>query len=143
MRDRLIIVLFALMAFSLAHAQDAHVPGALLVKVKPEYRAMCSDEQIEHPVLQAAMEALGQTSVKKRFSFVQPFIPDRAPDPNAGPDRRVDISLIYEIRFDERWDVRKAAKQLQETGTLEYAEPWFIPTVINTPNDELVDSVYY
>ncbi len=124
-------------------AQESYVEGALIIKVKSQYRAHCTHDNIDLAILNASLEAMGVEEVSKRFPSIEPLDPTRAPDPDGAVDNRVDISLIYTIRINPDWDVFKAAKQLERTGVLEYAEPWFIPKVIISPNDELIDSLWH
>ncbi|MEQ9186835.1 MAG: S8 family serine peptidase [Cryomorphaceae bacterium] len=131
--------LWAMMALG----QDDFVEGALIIKVKPQYRSYCSDEQIDLAILNASFSSMGVSKISKRFPDALPLEAFRSPVPSLDEDRRVDLSLIYTVHIDPKWDVQKAAKQLERTGVLEYAEPWYIPKVILTPNDDRLDSLWH
>lgn len=138
-------ILNVLMLIFLASAsfaqEDEYVPGYVLIKLKEQYREYCSDTSIAIPQLVAAMESIQVEHVSKRFPQAGPLTETRSPQ--QGVDRRVDLSLIYQVRYTGDWPVSKAAQQIARTGVVEYAEPWFIPKLILEPNDVLIDSLYH
>jgi len=55
----------------------------------------------------------------------------------------VDLSLIYTITFDDKESVENVIDKLYATAYFEYAEPYFIPELLYTPNDPNINNQYY
>jgi serine protease len=117
-----------------SHIQtDEYLKNTLILKVKNEYRSICSQHQINHPSVISAMQTIGLQSLKKKF-------------PNDKPPIRVyneygikyaDLSLIFEFKYTSNTDIQSAINLLNKTNIFEYVEPHFIPKLTYNPNDPL------
>lgn len=108
-----------------------YLPNTLIIKVKPQYREMCSLNNINVTELQKIFQNIQITSVRKKFPEQQP--PQRKYNKWGYP--LVDLSLIYEIKYAANIPMQKIIRALMATNTLEYAEPHYIPQLFYTPND--------
>ncbi len=55
----------------------------------------------------------------------------------------VDLSRIYKINYSPAYDPHSIADILMNTGTVEYAEPYYIPDLLYIPNDPFNNNQYY
>ncbi len=114
------------------------LPNTLILKIKEQYRNQCHQSEIIIQDLQNIFQKIQVTSIKKKF-------------PNQQPPREklnkwgyplVDLSLIYEIKYSQNIPIQKIINALMNTNTLEYAEPYYIPQLLYTPNDPAVSLQY-
>ena len=113
------------MAF-IASAQEYFL-DRLIVKVKNEHRNFCSDSKINVPVFE-------KISAEKNIQVIRKFKKESL---IAHKKQRgfVDLSLIYELRFDERLPFHKLINSLNGIEVFEYVEPKYIRSISYTPND--------
>ncbi len=114
------------------------LPNTLILKIKEQYRNQCHQSEIMIPDLQNIFQKIQVTSIKKKF-------PEQEPPRekfNKWGDPLVDLSLIYEIRYSQDIPIQKIINALMNTNTLEYAEPYYIPQLLYTPNDPAVSLQY-
>lgn len=111
----------------------------VIIRVHENYRTACSKNAINVPALERALGNLGGT-VRKKFPNHQ------APASNARNREGkslVDISLIYEVKFNSPINVQSAINELLATGTLRNAEPHFIFAPSYVPNDANLSNQSY
>lgn len=116
--------------------QKDYLPNTLILKVKPAYRAHCSNNAIEMQSLKDIFGTINVTAINKLFPNHQP--PVQATDRYGRP--YVDLSLIYQVEYKASADMAKIINNLMETEVLEYAEPKYIPATQFTPNDPFIGS---
>ncbi|MCD9016080.1 S8 family serine peptidase [Parachryseolinea silvisoli] len=117
---------------------DDYIPGKVLVKVRPEYKAV-----FQNP---AGRMSLGgsirplvppNTTIKNKRARAQAFMP------------AVDIQQYFEITFDPNRPVDDFINELYATGYIDVAEPVYRQRLLNEdgppfdPNDEEIVNQYY
>lgn len=109
-----------------------YVKGKIIFKVKAQYRANCSVSYINNPALNAMMNTLGVSSLAKIYpNHKQPEVKY-----NKLGQAYEDLSLIYELTFQNNVQMEKAVNLMISTGMVEYAQPRFINKVSAfLPND--------
>lgn len=131
--------LFLVLSSSLLAAQhlpapvgigSATKPHTVVYKLKPP-----SGNQLRmangNP-MQKALQKVGAKSVEQKF-------PGKAPSPFARK-ARVDLSLIYELRYDPSHNLEAVQQALLATGLVEYVEPLYERVPLYQPNDPASDS---
>ncbi|HSI90324.1 MAG TPA: S8 family serine peptidase, partial [Adhaeribacter sp.] len=112
--------------------QTQQIPGRLVFKLKPQYKAFAAGNTIQLEKLSDALAALQASAPEQKFPK------SSAPE---GVKGAVDLTLVYQITFPESQDLEKARKLLIQTGLLEYAETLRNYPPLYQPNDPLADSV--
>ncbi|UOQ74817.1 S8 family serine peptidase [Hymenobacter cellulosilyticus] len=108
------------------------LPGTLVFKLRPEFKALGTTDQILLPKLQQALEKVGATKLRQKFPRTLPASPEL---PGS-----VDLQLVYQVSLKTGVPVAKACRALLQTGVLEYAEPLNFRPPLYQPNDPLADS---
>jgi serine protease len=111
----------------------------LIAKVKPEYRLLCFERQISHPLVVAIFNELGSGHAKKMF----PLHSQPQKEFNELGFPLVDLSLIYIIEYSIDFELNYAAHLLLSSNVFEYVEPYVIPEILYIPNDPLIANQYY
>lgn len=105
-------------------------PHTVVYKLKPQ-----SGNQLRmangNP-MQKALQKVGAKSVEQKF-------PGKAPAPFARK-ARVDLSLIYELKYDPSHNLEAVQQALLATGMVEYVEPLYERVPLYQPNDPASDS---
>ena len=113
-------------------------PGLLVVRIKPEYRALCVPDNVNEPRLKNALTKISSSGITKKFP--------RSTFPSEKVNRfhqpLVDLSLIYEISFSPVIRIEQAIQIILSTGVVEYAEPLYIHHLDFVPNDPSAASQY-
>ncbi|OQA12153.1 MAG: Thermophilic serine proteinase precursor [Bacteroidetes bacterium ADurb.Bin397] len=115
------------------------VPGTIIFKLKPEFRASARVNGIVSDQLNAVLAANGVTSVSKKFPAKQAPATER----NAQGLPMVDLSLIYEVKYTSNQPVEKIVNAMLRTGMLQYAEPKYLPKLLYTTNDPNTGNQYF
>ncbi len=115
-----------------------YLPNTLILKVKEQYRDKCSLYDIKIPELQKIFQSISVTSFVKKFPEQRP--PREKYNKWGYP--LVDLSLIYELKYSNNVPMDKIIKALLSTKIFEYAEPYYIPQLLYTPNDPGVSLQY-
>lgn len=112
-----------------------YLPNTIILKVKPAFRSLCSNNKINHSNFNAFASSVGVTNLFKKFPN------DKAPETpyNKAGQAYADLTLIYELNYTTNLNIEKAISKLLASGILEYAEPHFVPKTCYTPNDPLSD----
>lgn len=115
--------------------ESDYMAKTIIIKVKPAFAALCSEEKIDHAGFNAMAGAIGAGGLHKKFPK------DKSPEKefNEIGQRFADLSLIYELKYTAAVDIDKAISKLLASGILVYAEPHFIPKVTYAPNDPLAN----
>lgn len=114
-------------------SQADYLAKTIILRVKPAFRASCSNEKIEHALFNSLATTIGATHLHKKFPL------DKAPEKefNEAGQRYADLSLIYELNYTADLHIEKAISKLLASGILVYAEPHFVPKTTYSPNDPL------
>lgn len=120
---------------------DDYAPKTIIFKVKPQYRAICQVNKIDDIEFIKLTSSLQTTSIYKKFPNDLP----PAQEYNSYGKKLIDLSLIYELKYNSAIHIEKAINKLLLSGILVYAEPHYIPKLTYTPNDPLatVGSQYH
>lgn len=110
----------------------ATLPGTLVFKIKPEFRPQETSAVVAGPALDALLHRLGATQVQQKFT--------NTVRPNYERPGAVDLSLVYQVWFNQGVSLDKVQHALLGTGMLEYAEPLYYRAPLYLPNDPLADS---
>lgn len=121
-----------------AQQNTLYLPNTLIIKVKQEYRDKCSVSNIAIPELQKIFQNIQVSSIRKKFPEQQP--PKEKFNKWGYP--MVDLSLIYQVKYTSNIPIDKIIRALNATRVLEYAEPFYIPRLLYTPNDPGVSLQY-
>lgn len=110
-----------------------YLAKTIILRVKPAFRASCSNNKIDHPLFNSFAASIGATQLHKKFPL------DKAPEKefNEAGQRYADLSLIYELNYTADLHIEKAISKLLASGILLYAEPHFVPKTTYSPNDPL------
>jgi len=112
----------------------------IVLKVKPEFRAYCSNGKISIPDFQRFTDACKLTNIHKIFPLINP----PATITNKFGDTLVDLSLIYQADIDElSLTVLQVCRSLKNSGWFEYVEQKNTHQLMYTPNDPYLGSQYY
>ncbi|MFM7176018.1 MAG: S8 family peptidase [Bacteroidota bacterium] len=107
------------------------IEGTLIFKLKPEFRANSRVNGVDIQLLNQTLAGIGVTDIQKVF----PAKTSPEQQRNALGQKLVDLSLIYEVRYNNQVNPEKAANAILRTGFVEYAEPKFLPKLFFNPND--------
>ena len=114
-------------------------PDRLVVRVLPEYRDLCSSTGIADPKFQEAVQHLQAASVQRKY----PQLRQPSVAVNRYGRKPIDMSLVYEVRFNPSFTLSEAIQSLLSTGILAYAEPLYLHELDYTPNDPDITSQYH
>lgn len=127
----LILILIGQLGFS--QVVDNILPQAILFKVNEQYRYSCNNNSIEIDQLNLLFNEIGVNKLEKVF-------PNKREEQKRG---YVDLSLIYELRYTNSYEVLEVIQKLKELKITEYVEPYYLPQLTYTPNDTLISNQYY
>jgi len=137
----LIAFLFLGAQMSFAQQTDPinYVPGALIVKVHPQFRAQCSPQSIQVPEvadLAARHNAMGFHTLFPNAQIVDGQTNDLGQE-------FVDITLIYELRFPANADIPALAVEFSALPSIAYAEPRILHKSFFVPDDPSLNNQWY
>jgi serine protease len=115
------------------------IPGTLIIKVKPELRSNARTNGVANDRLNSVLSVIGVTGITKMF----PAKSQPATERNAVGMKMVDLSLIYEVNYNSNSSIEKVINAILNTGTVEYAEPKYLPKLFFTPNDPNTAQQYF
>jgi len=121
------------------HVADSdYISKTIIINIKPEFRAFCKENIIDIPKLNDALNLIGTKLIAKKF----PGKNKPATEYNRFGDKMVDLSLIYELKYSGNLKIESAINKLLSTGILEYAEPHYLPHLLDAynPDDPLADT---
>lgn len=119
-------------------SEDDYLPKTIIFKIKPEYSAFCNERAIDLPKLNQAL-----TSIKAK-NYIKKFPGKTSPSVryNQYGEELVDLSLIYELTYEEDILLESAINKILSTGLVEYAEPHYVYEILDAynPNDPRADT---
>ena len=110
----------------------------IVFKVKPQFRAQCSDTGISIVSLNKILNQLGVGKLHTMFPGHNPLASSRiqpSETRNATGEEYVDLSLIYRFVYTGSMDIKKAINMIYNDGHVQYADPVYIPKFNYTPDD--------
>ncbi|CAN5432905.1 hypothetical protein BH10BAC1_BH10BAC1_09850 [soil metagenome] len=115
-----------------------YLEKTIIIKVKPEYASICSDQKIENETFKKLFAELGGMSLEKVFPHT------KAPEKliNERGEHLVDLTKIYQFKYTSYVTLEKAINKIAVAGIFEYVEPYYIPHIDYTPNDPLLSTQY-
>lgn len=111
----------------------------IIFKLKEKFRSLGLENMVAHNNFNQLTENWQVREVSKVF----PFHEKPTQKLNEWGNELVDLSLIYEIKFDAVLDIETAVNQIYALGIVEYAEPRYIQHTFYTPNDPQQSSQYH
>lgn len=114
----------------------------VLFKVKSDYRSITSNTEIKHSDFNQIINQLQGATVSKWF-------PNHTPPATTGihgnATNLVDITLIYELRYNDNIDPVVIVEKLQKLNLFEYVEVQFIMQTLAayTPNDPNIPNQWH
>lgn len=111
--------------------ENDYMEATIVLKMKPEYRSYCGRNSFSVDELNIELRSLGVNGVEKIFPNHNAPVAER----NASGQKLVDLSLIYQVKISAEANLEKSINRILSTGTVEYAEPYYVPHLFYTPND--------
>jgi len=108
----------------------------VILKIKKNYRAQCSDDRINIAPLEQFLNQVGANGLTKMFPHALPPAQER----NRRGERYADLSLIYEFQYTENIPLEKVINRIYALKIVEYTQPHYIPKSLYTPNDPQIGS---
>lgn len=124
-----------------ADARDGedYMSKAIIFKMKPQYRSLCTTEDVNYTPLKALMQQMGTQWFGKIYpNEEQPVRPY-----NGRGEKLVDLSLIYEYVYTGNLQLQQALDKIASLGIFEYVEPHVIPKLLYTVSDPSVGSQWH
>lgn len=112
----------------------------IIIKIKPQFKNYCSLNEISIPKIKLVFNQLGVSSITQKFpnSLTVNLTKNAATNP-----KMVDITTIYEIKYNSTIPLNKAYTLFNSIVEVEYAEPKVLPKLLFTPNDSDIALQYY
>ncbi len=115
-----------------------YLPNTIIIKVKPEFSISCEKNKITIDALNKKLQEIQAVQLVKMYpNHKKPLI-----STNRIGQKLVDLSLIYEFNFNANLSLEKAINVVLSSGVLEYAEPYYLPELLYSPNDPMKGSQY-
>ncbi|MFW5707425.1 MAG: S8/S53 family peptidase [Bacteroidota bacterium] len=116
-----------------------YLEGKIIFKMKEETRPYLKAEEITLDEMASIFHRIGALETKKLFPHHQP--PAKSFHFSGQPYS--DLSRIYSTTITDKETLEEAINSLCMSGLVEYAQPWYIPKTMYTPDDPLMGSQYY
>jgi serine protease len=119
-------------------ADSDYLARTIIFKIKPEFRAFCNENVIDLPKLNNVLTSIGAKNVVKKF----PKKTKPETEFNKYGDRMADLSMIYQLSYTSELSLETAINKLLATGLLDYAEPYYLPHLLDAfnPSDPMADT---
>ncbi|MBI2269298.1 MAG: hypothetical protein HYU69_02965 [Bacteroidetes bacterium] len=104
-----------------ADARDGqdYMSKAIIFKMKPQYRSLCTTEDVNYAPLKALMQQMGVQWFGKIYpNEEQPIRPY-----NGRGEKLVDLSLMYEYVYTGELSLQQALDKVASLGVFEYTQP--------------------
>ena len=119
---------------------DDYIEGRIIYKLEPEADLYLKNEGVMPEILQEAIDQIKGSTPSRRFPLHQP--PGQK-DHKTG-EELVDLSRIYYVDIPGEKNLEWAINRLYGTGMIEYAQPQYIPRLLqHQPDDPLLEDQYY
>lgn len=115
------------------------IENTLILKIKEEYRFQSAENTIENTQFQLMAQELGVFSLKKIFPFAKALQEKK----NQWGETLVDLSLIYEMKYDSSVSLRKAQILFSNIGIFEYVDFKHFYKPMDVSNDPNNGSQYH
>jgi len=109
---------------------DPIVKGKVILKIKPNFKSLCTDNNINIKNYSDIIKS-NNCKVKKSFSYVQSPLTEKDKYGN----KLVDLTTIYELSFDTTISVEKIISAFISLKETEYCQPVYLPQPLFSPND--------
>ncbi|MEI6851629.1 MAG: S8 family serine peptidase [Bacteroidota bacterium] len=120
--------------------ENDYLNKTIILKVKPEFRANCTESTIDIPKLQQAFAFLNVSTIQKKF----PTLKAPGKQRNELGQEYADLTLIYEINYGSNTKIETAINQILATNVLEYAQPHYLMKPLDyVPSDPLNFNQYH
>lgn len=119
-------------------AQTNYFEKKVIVKVKSQYRFICTTNKIASPLFEQLYQSIGGADLQKKF----PTVKRPGKDVNKNGFALADLTLIYEFNYTENLALHKVINKCIALKLFEYVEPHYIPYFCYTPNDSAISSQY-
>ncbi len=136
---RLLPIVLMFCAVSLFAQEAKYKERTVIVKVKSAFRSFCSPKAIEYPGMSQLLDGIKAQSLAKMHPEEEEM--GKAYSRKGIPF--VDLSLVYELHYNESLPVGKVISSLLAMGIFEYAEPSYIFETLGVPNDPSVASQWH
>jgi serine protease len=113
-----------------------YIAKTIILNVKEDYRGQCSESGLQIEKISKATSAIGAYEIKKKFPGKKQPIAKL----NKYGEKMEDLSLLYELKYNNDVPIENAINTLLATGVFEYAEPHYIPHLLYVPNDPKADT---
>ncbi|MDY0216565.1 MAG: S8/S53 family peptidase [Bacteroidales bacterium] len=130
---------FVAMSQNVYDSNAGLIDNTLILKIKEEYRFHSAGNNIENARFQMIAHELGVVSLKKIFPFAKALQEKK----NQWGETLVDLSLIYELKYDSPVSLRKAQSMISNIGIFEYVDFKHFYKPMNVPNDPNNGSQYH
>ncbi len=107
-----------------------YMQGRIIVKIDPEFRALCSKNTIQIHEVQEILNRIGAESVTAKFPNHKAIA-----NKSVSPENQIDLSTIYELKISEGRDLADAINMLLKSPHIVYAQPQYIYHTTYVPND--------
>ena len=114
-----------------------YLSNTIIFKLKPEFRGISSVKEVNDAKFNQVLSYIGSNKLEKKFPR------HAAPEKqyNELHQKFADLSLIYELKYTNAYDLSFVINQLYATGLMEYAEPHYIYELSAfTPNDPSISN---
>ncbi|MBI2269300.1 MAG: S8 family peptidase [Bacteroidetes bacterium] len=118
---------------------EDYISKTIIFKMKPQYRSLCTIEDINYTPLKSVMMQMGVRSFSKIYPNEEPPIRPY----NAMGEKLVDLSLMYEYVYTSELSLQQALDKIAALGVFEYVEPHVIPKLLYNVNDPSASSQYH
>ncbi len=131
MKSRLIFLIFFLIYglnnISAQQKYDDYLPNIVILKLKPEYRNLFIDKSANNDLL-SFCKKINVKTISKKF-------PTKIALTKNQNNNLVDLSLIYEIKYEKNIDAIEIANIFSRFIEVKYCVPHFLPKILEIPND--------
>ncbi len=117
---------------------DDYIEKTVIVKVKQQFRSICSDDKIENSLFKSLYNSIGGISLVKKFPHTK--APERLVNEQGQP--LADLTLIYEFSYSGSFQLEKVISKFAALQLFEYAEPHYLQHLCYTPNDPNLSTQY-
>lgn len=114
--------------WALAQHNNEFLKHTIIVKVKQQYRFICSPNEIKNTSFRNYSAAIGITKIELIFPHHK----------RENKEDLVDLSLIYQLTYTAQKDEQEVANKLARINIFAYAEPYVIPHLAYIPNDSII-----
>jgi len=139
-KSLLLLLCLSINVFGNANIDDPeYLPSTIILKVKAEYAAYCTEQSITHPEILKLLNSIGVESIAKQH----PGQVSPAKTHNEMGIKLADLSLIYHFKYTSIEDPKIIGSKMMGSGFFEYSEPFYLHKTLFNPDDPLIGSQYH